>query len=277
MARLAAQRFTSGYDPGVTDAHHMVDRLWPRPEFGLTLEEAMSGFTLPPAPSERPLVAINMVTTIDGRAQLQGTAEGLGSRTDRQLLRHYRAAFDAVGSGVGTLRAAGLWLRVGEALAARRVADGRPPNPMGVLIAGGDPVATDAKWFAGDEPRMLVVGRDNPLGVAPHGTELLRAPDEHPEPSWVLERLAERGVRSFLLEGGPTVNAAFLAEGLIDELYWTVGPLLTAAEALPMIARIPGRSPFEADPRRGRLISVLHHDDELFLRYRFGGVVEPGR
>ena len=237
----------------------------------MSLDEAMSGFALPPAPQGRPLVAINMVTTIDGRAQLQGTAEGLGSRTDRQLMRHYRAAFDAVGSGAGTLRAAGLWLRVGEALAARRVADGRPPNPIGVLIAGDEPVPTDVKWFSGDESRILVVGHDNPTDVAPPGTELLRAPGGHPEPSWLLDRLAERGVRSFLLEGGPTVNAAFLAEALIDEVYWTVGPLVTAAEALPMIAPIPGGSPFEADPRRGRLMSVLRRYDELFLRYRFDG------
>jgi riboflavin biosynthesis pyrimidine reductase len=261
----------------VTDSVHRVDRLWPRPELGMSLEEAMSGFTLPPAPPHRPLVAVNMVTTIDGRAQLQGTADGLGSRTDRQLMRHYRAAFDAVGSGAGTLRAAGLWLRVGDALAARRAADGRPPNPLGVAIAGGDPVPTDARWFTGDEPRILVVGRDNALDAAPRGTELLRAPSEHPKPAWVLERLAERGVRSFLLEGGPTVNAAFLAEDLIDEMYWTVGPLVTAAEALPMIAPIPGGSRFEAHPRRGRLLSVLRHDDELFLRYRFDGTVERGR
>ena len=235
----------------------------------MSLDEAMSGFALPPAPSDRPFVAINMVTTIDGRAQLQGTAEGLGSRTDRQLMRHYRAAFDAVGSGAGTLRATRLWLRVGDALAARRVAEGRPPNPIGVVIAGTDEVPADAKWFTGDEPRVLVVGRDNPLEAAPPRTELLRAPGEHPEPPWVLDRLAERGVRAFLLEGGPTVNAAFLAEALIDEVYWTVGPLVTAADALPMIAPIRGGSPFEADPRRGRLISVLRHDDELFLRYRF--------
>jgi 5-amino-6-(5-phosphoribosylamino)uracil reductase len=237
----------------------------------MSLDEAMSGFALPPPPSDRPFVAINMVTTVDGRAQLQGTAEGLGSRTDRQLMRHYRAAFDAVGSGAGTLRATGVWLRVGEALAARRVADGRPANPLGVVIAGDDPVPTDEKWFTGDEPRVLVVGHGNPLEAAPPGTELLRAPTEHPEPSWVLDRLAERGVRSILLEGGPTLNAAFLAEGLIDDVYWTVGPLLTATDALPMIAPIPGGSPFDADPRRGRLMSALRHDDELFLRYRFDG------
>src|SRR5688572_5123112 len=107
----------------------------------------MAGFDLPQLPPDRPLVAINMVTSIDGRAQLDGTAEGLGSRADRRLMRLYRAAFDAVGSGVGTLRASDVWLRVGSELEARRRAAGRPPNPTGVVIAGSEPVPTDAGWF----------------------------------------------------------------------------------------------------------------------------------
>ena len=250
---------------------YRVDRLWPDPVVDRPLDEVMAGFEPPPAPPGRPAVAINMVTSVDGRAQLAGTAEGLGSRADRRLMRLYRARFGAVGSGAGTLRATGIWLRVGDDLAERRAAHGLPENPIGVVIAGQGPIDTDASWFSGDEQRILVVGRDNPFAAPPAGTELLRAPTERPEPSWVLERLAERGVRSLLLEGGPHINAAFLAAGLIDEVYWTVGAHLLGTAALPMISPIPGGSPFRADPRRGHLVSVLRHEDELFLRYRFAG------
>jgi riboflavin biosynthesis pyrimidine reductase len=247
---------------------HRVDRLWPDPAADIALDDAMAGFELPAPPPGRPLVATNMVTSIDGRAQLRGTAEGLGSRADRRLMRWYRSAFDAVGSGSGTLRATGIWLRVGDDLAARRVAEGRPANPIGVVLAGTDPVPTDGSWFGGDEPRILVVGRDNPMAEAP-GTDILRAPTERPEPAWVVAQLADRGIRSLLLEGGPHLNAAFLAAGLVDEVYWTVGPLLLGTDALRMISPIPGGSPFEDRPRAGHLVSVLRHEDELFLRYRF--------
>jgi riboflavin biosynthesis pyrimidine reductase len=254
----------------VSDGPHRVDRLWPNPALDLELDEAMAGFHPLPVGDDRPVVAINMVTSIDGRAQLDGTAEGLGSRADRRLMRLYRAAFDAVGSGVGTLRATGVWLRVGDDLAARRVAQGMPPNPIGVVIAGSQPVPTDARWFSGDEPRLLVIGADNPMTEVPAGTELLRSPDDLPDPRWVLSRLAERGIRSLLLEGGPHLNASFLARGLIDELYWTIGAHLLGTDALAMIAPIEGGSPFAESPRAGNLVSVLRHADELFVRYRFG-------
>lgn len=249
-----------------TETTHRVDRLWPDPTLDITLDDAMSGFALPPVPPARPLVAINMVTSIDGRAQLHGSAEGLGSRADRRLMRLYRAAFDAVGSGAGTLRATGVWLRVGHDLQARRVAEGRSPNPTGVVIAGSEMVPTEARWFAGDEPRFLFVGHGNPLREAPAGTELLRAHDPRPDPAWVLGVLHERGIRSFLLEGGPTVNAGFFEQGLIDEVYWTIGAHALGSDALSMIAAIVGGD--EAELRPAQLVSVHRHQDELFLRYR---------
>lgn len=251
------------------DDRYLVDRLWPDFEADVALEDALAGFALPPAPAGRPLVAINMVTGIDGRAQLRGTAEGLGSRADRQLMRLYRSHFDAVGSGGGTLRATGVWLRVGDRLAARRVADGRPANPTGVVIAGSDPIPTDASWFDGDEPRILFVGADSPVRSAPPGTELIRSSTAQPDPAWVLAELHGRGIGTMLLEGGPRINAAFLAADLIDEVYWSIGAHLLGTDALRMIAPVAGGSPFADEPRRGRLMSVLRHESELFLRYRF--------
>ncbi len=215
-----------------------------------------------------------MVTSVDGRAQLNGTAEGLGSRADRRLMRLLRAGHDAVASGAGTLRAAGLWLDIPDDLALRRTMRGRAPQPVGVVLAGTGPVPLDAKWFRGTERRILVVGRGSPhaahRGGVPAGTDLLVAPDAEPDPAWVLRQLHGRGIRSVILEGGPRINASFLEQGLIDEVFWTLGAKLIGDDALPMIAPVPGGSPFSEEPLGGRLVSAHRHEDELFLRYRFG-------
>jgi riboflavin biosynthesis pyrimidine reductase len=245
-----------------------VDRLWPDPVADLALDEAFAVLQLPPA-GGRPWVAINMVTSVDGRAQLGAGAEGLGSRVDRRLMRLLRAGFDAVASGAGTLRATGIWPGLPDDLADRRVKAGRSAQPTSIVIAGRQPLPL-ARWHAdADQPRLLVLGGDAPTPPAPD-VEVLRAPTLEPEPRWLVDRLSERGIASVLLEGGPTTNASFLAAGCIDEVFWTVGPMLIGTEALPMIAPPSGGVGMVEPLRRGRLVSVHRNVDELFLRYRFG-------
>ena len=260
----------------MTAAQHgfAVDRLWPDPARDLDLDEAFANLDLPARADGRPWVATNMVTTLDGRAQLGGTAEGLSGRADRRLMRLYRSAFDAVGSGAGTLRKTDFWSTVPSDLAERRVAQGKPSQPLAVVIAGSGPIPTDRRWFGWDQPRLVIVGAESPHRADTRrlpDAEVVVAPTGRPEPGWVLEVLAARGIGSFLLEGGPTTNAAFLAAGCLDELYWTLGARVLATEALPLIAPLAD-SPFATTPREASLVSVHRSGDELFLRYGFGDI-----
>jgi 5-amino-6-(5-phosphoribosylamino)uracil reductase len=248
------------------NAPFVVDRLWPDPAAGLDLDTIVDGLELP-HPPDRPVVGVNMVTSIDGRAQLAGTAEGLSGRADRRLMQLYRAAYDAVAAGVGTLRADDFHSRLAANLAERRGAAGHgpQPQPVAVLIAGSRPLPTDRRWFApqAGQRRIAVVGDASPHAAVPlPRVETWVAPGAVPDPAWLLDRLAAEGVRSVLLEGGPTINAAFLAADLVDELYWTIGARLVGGVALSMVAPTPVTAPREA-----RLLSIHRAGDELFLRY----------
>jgi len=250
-------------------AEHRVDRLWPDPAPDISLDDAFADFRPADGPAGRPLVGLNMITSVDGRAQLGGTADGLGSREDRRLMRIYRAAYDAVASGAGTLRADDFYSTVPADLAERRRDRGRPPQPLAILIAGTGPLPVDRRFFAaGEQPRLVVFGRSSPqaAGEPLPEVETWVAPTDEPEPAWLLGRLAARGVESLLIEGGPTVNAAFLAAGAVDELYWTIGARVVAADALPMIASLPSAH----EPIPATLVSAHRAGDELYLRYRIG-------
>jgi riboflavin biosynthesis pyrimidine reductase len=251
-----------------------VDRLWPDPAADLDLDAELATLEVPrPAAGDRAWVSLNMVTSIDGRAQLAGKAEGLGSRADRRLMQLYRAAFDVVGSGAGTLLADDFFSHLPADLAAARAGSGQAPQPAALLIAGRRLLPSDRRWFAyGDQPRIVAVGSGSPHAAdeALPGVELWVAPTEEPQPDWVLQRLGAAGHRSLLLEGGPTVNAAFLAAGCVDELCWTIGPQVLANDALPMVAPIPPHGLDE--PMVAGLVSVHRYGSELFLRYRFGSI-----
>ena len=116
----------------------------------------------PAARPDRPWIGLNMVTSLDGRAQRDGTADDIGDRADRRLMRLLRVPYDAVAIGIGTLRAVDGWTDLPADLAAVREAAGRPPQPLGVLIAGEGPIPTDGRWFTTDQPRLVVVGQRRP-------------------------------------------------------------------------------------------------------------------
>ena len=219
------------------------------------------------AGDDRPFVFLNMVSSVDGRATIAGRARALGSDADTLLLTELRALADAVLIGSGTLRAEGYGKLVGNPeRVARRVAAGRAPTPPAVLLSRSLDLAWDAGLFAAEDQPVLVYTRadapEPPEVAAP--LELVRLDD--PTPAAALADLRARGIRALLCEGGPTLNRALLGAGLVDELFLTLSPLLAGdAEAL----RIVEGEDLEA-PVPLALGWVLHHDGELYLRYRVG-------
>jgi riboflavin biosynthesis pyrimidine reductase len=217
------------------------------------------------APEERPYVFVNMVATIDGRAQVRGRTGELGEAADLEMLLALRALADAVLIGSGTLRAEGYARLVGsEERRARREAAGLAADPVAVLLSRGLDLPWDAGLFAAPEQPVLVYTAAGAVGAVPETAapvEVVRL--EQPAPAAALADLRARGIAALLCEGGPTLNAALLGDGLVDELFLTIAPVITGeADAIRIVegAELPRA-------RRARPVWVLRARGELFLRY----------
>lgn len=244
-------------------------RLYPDPATELDPLAIYDDLAFPAPPRDRPYVALNMVTSVDGKAAVGEAAAPLGSTVDHQLMRALRAAHDAVLHGAATLRAERIDPRAGATWRARRLARGQRPEPLAVLLTTRGDLPLDRRYFAYPEVERLIVAgtglsAERRATLAGHA-RLLLAPTPAPEPAWVLDALyAAFGVRHLLVEGGPRINGALLAAGLVDELFWTVAPKLAGGgERLTMV-----EGPPLAGLVRLTLLAVYLHEDELFLRYR---------
>ena len=89
------------------------------------------------APDERPYLAFNMVSTLDGKAALAWRTRGISTDVDRDLFHHLRTQADAVMVGAGTVRAEryGIVTKTPE-LRAKRVAEALPEVPLAVIVSG---------------------------------------------------------------------------------------------------------------------------------------------
>jgi riboflavin-specific deaminase-like protein len=220
------------------------------------------------APPGRPLVAVNMVATVDGRASVGGRTAPISSVADRQLFHALRTRVDAVMVGAGTLRTERYGRLVRDPLRwEQRVAAGLAADPLAIVVSGRLDLLCELPLLADAASHVVIVTASEASleGCAARVEYLRSAPVDLPE---ALARLrADYGVRSILCEGGPSLNASLLACGLIDELFLTTVPKLAGgAGALTIV----GAAPLD-EPLAVRLEWLLEHDAELFARYRVGG------
>jgi riboflavin biosynthesis pyrimidine reductase len=214
---------------------------------------------------DRPYVFMNFVATLDGRAAVDGSTRPLGGPADLAMLLALRDVADAVLLGPGTVRAEGYARLVGreERRAARRAA-GLAEDPPAVLISRRFDIPWEAGLFAAPEQPVIVYTAAGAVGDVP----AVAAPVEIVElpectPTAALRDLRARGIRALLSEGGPTLFRGLLAPRLVDELFLTLSPVLTADHLETAVLSGPRLE----TPLRCELRWILRSESELFLRY----------
>jgi riboflavin-specific deaminase-like protein len=232
-----------------------------------TVGELLGGYDpAAAAGSERPHLFTNFALTVDGHATIDGRSGPIGSDTDTAMLVALRMRAEAVMIGAGTMRAEG-YGRVVSDPAKRELRErrGLSPDPLMVLVSNRLELPWEAPLFADGGGEVLVFtasDREPPATATP--VEIVRH-DNRVNLVTALRLLrGERGIRSVLCEGGPTLHAELMAAGLVDELFVTRAPRIAGGTG-------PGLfSGLEAHTRDLELVSLCESGGELYARYRVG-------
>jgi riboflavin-specific deaminase-like protein len=248
-----------------------VRQIYPAlPDPGDAAGEPYGTLVLPELPPDRPYLFLNMVSTVDGMVTVGARAAGLGSRTDRRMMRVLRSNADAILYGAGSLRAEPVNPRVDQDLAVARVARGEPAQPLAVTVSASLNLPSDHGFFVNGPERTIVLTtaatRQAPGQRLQDLAILLPFGDDRVDLAAALYELRQHwGVQRLLCEGGPSLNQQLLELDLIDEIFWTVAPKLAGGNGPTMLA---GDAPATEIRARLDLISLFEHDSELFARYR---------
>lgn len=218
---------------------------------------------------DRPWVQVNFVASADGAATVSGRSHGLSSPADKKVFALGRDLADVVLVGAGTALAEGYrGVKRTEVRAERRARLGLSEiPPIAVVTARGSvdpesPLVTDTV-VPPIVLTTLAAPAEHRKALAAAGADVVVAGEERVDPKSALDALAERRLLRVCCEGGPTLFADLIADGLVDQLCLTVAPLLAGAGAVRVADGRPGREPIGL-----RLESVLTDDGFLMLRYR---------
>jgi len=181
----------------------------------------------------RPFIRLKSGISLDGRVALaNGQSKWITSQEARADVQHWRAQSGAVLTSAATVLADDprLDVRIDAPYQPLRVVldrrralrkTARILKPPGEVLLFAAPTAT-RKSGADDER----------LGAA--RVERLRVKRSHLDLAAVFARLAELEVNDVLVEAGPRLSGALLAEGLVDEWLLYVAPKLLGEGAKPM-------------------------------------------
>lgn len=194
----------------------------------------------------RPWVRIKIAASLDGRtAMASGESQWITGPESRSDVQRLRAMSDAILTGVNTVLVDDPSLTVrrnelgdlGQATEPSRqplkvIADRDARTPASAKILRGGSVYV----FCSSEAVATKPAQDlSALGVTLTG---IGWQDDGVNLHQLLDRLGELGVNELLVEAGPTLAGAFIAEGLMDELWLYQAPMFLGSEGRPT-ARLP--------------------------------------
>ena len=209
----------------------------------VSIEEAGSGFGWGDrAPEDRPFVAVNMVSSADGKATLAGRTAPMSAAADRALFHQLRTQADGILVGAGTVRIEryGRVTKTPE-LQAERERAGVRADALAVIVSR-----------SGNLPDDLPL-----LTQTPEAVRIA------PDPAEALRELRAEGIRSLLCEGGPTLNSTLFELDLVDELFLTVAPVIGgSSESLTIVEGRPLHEALDL-----QLLTAHEAEGHLFLRY----------
>lgn len=193
----------------------------------------------------RPSTALCMVTSLDGSIAVSGASAGLSSTTDRRVLAQLRQLADVIVVGAGTVRDEGYG----------------PPKKtgqrIGVVTRTGDLNLEIALFTSG--AGFLIMPADAP----PTSVDAVRAGTGQVDLLSAVQSLPGNPSR-VQIEGGASLNGAFLAVDLIDEINLTVSPHLVGGYGPRISLGAPEMK------RKFELAQLCEHDSYLFARYQRG-------
>jgi diaminohydroxyphosphoribosylaminopyrimidine deaminase/5-amino-6-(5-phosphoribosylamino)uracil reductase len=166
------------------------------------------------------LIVGQLGQSLDGRVATEsGHSKYINGPAGLVHLHRLRALVDVVVVGVGTAIADDPQLTV------RRVSG---PQPARVVIDPKGRLCADARMFADNGARRLLITEQGTHCTAPAGVEVITLPtmDGQFAPAAILTALAGCGMRRMLIEGGADTISRFIKAGCLDRLHVMVAPII---------------------------------------------------
>ncbi len=187
-----------------------------------------------------PFVILKTAMTLDGRiATPEGQSKWITGEKARKIVHQMRSSVDAILTAVGTVKADNpeftvrLWQKA--------------KNPIRIVIDPNLETPIDYKIFK-TPPETIVVTKKQAIGkrqkaigqkrktLIDRGIKIIEYEGNRVDLKWLMKRLGELGISSVMIEGGSSLNAYALQDGIVDKVVFFIAPkIIGGKDSIPAI------------------------------------------
>jgi diaminohydroxyphosphoribosylaminopyrimidine deaminase/5-amino-6-(5-phosphoribosylamino)uracil reductase len=193
--------------------------------------------------TKKPFVTLKIAMTLDGKiATPEGKSKWITGEKSRKMVHQLRASVDAIITAIGTVKA-------DDPQLTSRIKGGT--NPKRIIVDPDLEIPLYAKVLQ-VPPETIIVTRKSEVRsqksevdkkkniLSDKGINIIEYEGEKVNLDWLMKKLGEREITSVLIEGGSSLNARALEDGIVDKIMFFIAPkIIGGEESFPAVG---GRS-----------------------------------
>jgi diaminohydroxyphosphoribosylaminopyrimidine deaminase/5-amino-6-(5-phosphoribosylamino)uracil reductase len=178
----------------------------------------------------RPFVILKIAMTLDGKiATPEGQSKWITGENARRIVHRLRSRVDAIITAIGTVKA-------DDPQLTSRIKGGK--NPRRIVIDPDLEIPIDAKILQ-MPPETIIIARKSEVRsqfitkeqsavkertLLDKGVQIIKYEGEKVKLDWLIKKLGRMEITSVLIEGGSSLNAHALEDGIVDKIMFFVAP-----------------------------------------------------
>ncbi len=164
--------------------------------------------------------------TLDGKIATRTGSSEISGPEDLQRVHQIRKELDAIMVGINTV------LEDDPRLTVHKFSSEESDNPLRVVTDSKAITPINSRVLNEEAETLIAVSQDAPrervklLMDKGDNVDVILAGETRVDLTILMDELAQRGIRSILLEGGSTLNYSMLKDGLVDEIRVCIAPMI---------------------------------------------------
>ena len=177
----------------------------------------------------KPFVILKIAMTLDGKiATPEGQSKWITGGKARNIVHRLRSSVDAILTAIGTVKA-------DDPRMTARIKDGK--NPLRIVIDPNLEILPEAKILQTPPETIIVTNQKksdkiyifNSKCSIIYFNNLLNL-------NWLIDKLGRMGITSVLIEGGASLNAHALEDGIVDKIMVFIAPkIIGGKDSFPAV------------------------------------------